>query len=328
MNSKNKNQNWLEQFNTWMSMLKPDIENALSSNVGRQVSVGIEDAREYNAAEISELFADETLVIEAGFSIAALGSWQFILERSFAAALIDLVNEGSAADGFDPNGHQQALSEIWQHVMDTCATSITTIIGAEIAANAPATALDSAEIIENLAGYSGMKWDIDIEDLGAGQVLLLTPDEFSSVFESIEPDISIPEPGPMPNTEPPEASGIEVEEESLPGNGQPVVKPVVFEDLGPSVHQADTNEARNIDILMDVSLPITIELGRTRMLIKDVLELGAGSVIELDKLSGEPVDLYVNDKLFAKGEVVVIEENFGVRITELVKIDERLKALQ
>ena len=80
-------------------------------------------------------------------------------------------------------------------------------------------------------------------------------------------------------------------------------------------------------MLLDISLPITIELGRTSMLIRDVLQLGPGSVIELDKVSGEPVDLYVNDRKFARGEVVVIEENFGVRITELIRVDERVKAL-
>ena len=78
---------------------------------------------------------------------------------------------------------------------------------------------------------------------------------------------------------------------------------------------------------MDLELPIAIELGRTRMLIRDLVRLGAGSIIELNKLSGEPVDLYVNEKKFARGEVVVIDENFGVRITEILKVEERLQHL-
>lgn len=84
---------------------------------------------------------------------------------------------------------------------------------------------------------------------------------------------------------------------------------------------------RNIDLLMDVSLPIAIELGRTRMSISDILAMGPGSVVELNKLAGEPVDVLVNGKIVAKGEVVVIDENFGVRITQLMTPEERLKML-
>lgn len=85
--------------------------------------------------------------------------------------------------------------------------------------------------------------------------------------------------------------------------------------------------SRNIDLLMDVDLPISIELGRTKMPIADILALGPGSVVELNKLAGEPVDLLVNQKVVAKGEVVVVDENFGLRITQLMTPEERLKAL-
>ncbi len=83
----------------------------------------------------------------------------------------------------------------------------------------------------------------------------------------------------------------------------------------------------NIDLLLDVPLQITVELGRTRMLIKDVLELGIGSVVELNKLAGESVEVFVNNKLIAKGEVVVIDENFAVRITSIINPQDRLHAL-
>jgi len=82
-----------------------------------------------------------------------------------------------------------------------------------------------------------------------------------------------------------------------------------------------------INVLMDLSLPVTIELGRTRMLIKDILELGHGSVIEFDKLAGEPVDILINEKKVAEGEVVVIDEHFGIRLTSLIRPQERIKQL-
>lgn len=97
-----------------------------------------------------------------------------------------------------------------------------------------------------------------------------------------------------------------------------------FQQLSQS---AQTAGKRNIDLLMDVALPISIELGRTKMPIGDILSLGPGSVVELNKLAGEPVDLLVNQKIVAKGEVVVIDENFGVRITQLITPEERLKLL-
>lgn len=88
------------------------------------------------------------------------------------------------------------------------------------------------------------------------------------------------------------------------------------------------NEQRNLDMLLDIPLKVTVELGRTKRTIKEILELSSGSIIELDKLAGEPVDIHVNEKLIAKGEVVVIDENFGVRVTDILSQSDRLKKLQ
>ena len=91
---------------------------------------------------------------------------------------------------------------------------------------------------------------------------------------------------------------------------------------------ADVKTSENkIDMLLEVELDVTIELGRKKMSIQEVLQLGKGSVIELTKLAGEPVDIYVNQKPLAKGEVVVVDENFAIRITTLVEKAERLKSL-
>ncbi len=74
----------------------------------------------------------------------------------------------------------------------------------------------------------------------------------------------------------------------------------------------------NIDLLLDVSMRVTVELGRTRMKLAQILELQHGSVVELDRLAGDPVDIFVNDRMVARGEVVVVDDKFGVRITEMV----------
>jgi len=83
----------------------------------------------------------------------------------------------------------------------------------------------------------------------------------------------------------------------------------------------------NIDLLLDIPLEISAELGRTRMIINDLLQLGQGSVIELNKLAGEPLEILVNHKLIARGEVVVVNEKFGIRLTDIISPLERIKQL-
>ncbi|MEI0531486.1 flagellar motor switch protein FliN [Brachyspira pilosicoli] len=95
-----------------------------------------------------------------------------------------------------------------------------------------------------------------------------------------------------------------------------------FNSLMPA---SDVQGTGNIGLLMDVTMNMTVELGRATMTIKDILGLGEGSIIELQKLAGEPVDLLVNGKLIAKGEVVVIDENFGVRVTDIISPMDRLR---
>ena len=103
------------------------------------------------------------------------------------------------------------------------------------------------------------------------------------------------------------------------------VQPAMFAQL--STAPVQVNDA-NIGLILDVPLQVTVELGRTKKTIKDILELTNGSIVELDKLAGEPVDIMVNGKFLAKGEVVVIDENFGVRITDIVSPVERAQQLQ
>jgi flagellar motor switch protein FliN/FliY len=81
---------------------------------------------------------------------------------------------------------------------------------------------------------------------------------------------------------------------------------------------AALENGKNLDLLMNVPLNVTAELGSCKMLVEDILKLGTGSIIELDRLAGGPVDLLVNEKLIARGEVIAIDESFGVRITELI----------
>ena len=104
------------------------------------------------------------------------------------------------------------------------------------------------------------------------------------------------------------------------------VNPVQFTNLGDS--SITGAEETNLNLLLDIPLKVTVELGRTQKQIKEILELSQGSIIELDKLAGEPVDILVNNKLIARGEVVVIDENFGVRVTDIVSQWDRVQKIK
>jgi flagellar motor switch protein FliN len=112
---------------------------------------------------------------------------------------------------------------------------------------------------------------------------------------------------------------------------QPMQQPVNIQQAQFASFEATNlsqSESRNLNMLLDIPLQVTVELGRTKRSVKEILELTGGSVIELDKLAGEPVDILVNSRLIAKGEVVVIDENFGVRITDILSQAERLNNLR
>ncbi len=150
-----------------------------------------------------------------------------------------------------------------------------------------------------------------------------TPEE-ANAESADEQDIrepSMKEPEPLADDHIEEAP-----EEDRPGDADKIdkVSAVELEQL-PKTQQAET--PNNIDMLLDVTLPISIELGRTTMPIQDILNLGPGSVVELNKLAGEPVDLLVNNKMIARGEVVVVDENFGIRVTSMVSQEDRIKSL-
>jgi len=89
----------------------------------------------------------------------------------------------------------------------------------------------------------------------------------------------------------------------------------------------ETAERADLDFILDIPLELSVELGKTKMLINDLLQLGQGSVIELNKLAGEPLEIYINRKLVARGEVVVVNEKFGVRLTDIISPLERVRSL-
>lgn len=113
--------------------------------------------------------------------------------------------------------------------------------------------------------------------------------------------------------------------EDVKASDEPGDRPVEASD-GPEAVE-DTDGAKDLEFILDIPLDVSVELGRTEMFVNDLLRLGQGSIVELTKLADEPMDIYVNRKLFARGEVVVMNEKFGIRLTDIISPTERIKTL-
>lgn len=124
------------------------------------------------------------------------------------------------------------------------------------------------------------------------------------------------------------AAALAEQEQSEPGaSPAPVGEPAPLEDLRPEPRPPAT-ENQNLEAILDIPVTLSVEIGRTRISIRNLLQLNQGSVVELDRLAGEPLDVLVNGTLVAHGEVVVVNEKFGIRLTDVVSAQERVKRLQ
>jgi flagellar motor switch protein FliN/FliY len=119
------------------------------------------------------------------------------------------------------------------------------------------------------------------------------------------------------------APEVEITDENQPADKEPKVP-----DKGKSSAEVGAKSSANMDFLLDIPLEISVELGRTKMLINELLKLGQGSVVELSKLAGETLEILANQKLVARGEVVVVNEKYGVRLTEIISPTERIERLK
>ena len=124
------------------------------------------------------------------------------------------------------------------------------------------------------------------------------------------------------------AEQAEAEASGPPASPADDVKPAVFGNLNPDISGLSPEATKNLELVMDIPIQLTVELGRTKMPIRNLLQLAQGSVVELNELAGEPLDVFVNGCLVAQGEVVVVNEKFGIRLTDIITPSERIKKLR
>ncbi|MDE5864907.1 MAG: flagellar motor switch phosphatase FliY [Lachnospiraceae bacterium] len=255
--------------------------------------------------------------------------------------------------------HLSAICEAMNQMMGSSATSLSTMLNKMVDISPPSAELvDLADDIdEGKLGifhdnaFVKVLFRMEIGDLVDSNIMQLYPidlakdlyDQFnsnqaSSVEEVKEEPAPQTSPPPVPEPAPQAAMYQAPPMQGQPMQGQPMmgqpmmgmpqyayappmqdvnVQPVQFQPFNAAVNPITQQE--NIDLIMDVPLEVTVELGRTSKSIKEILEFAPGTIIELDNIAGEPIDVLVNGKLVAKGEVVVIEESFGIRVTDIIK---------
>lgn len=277
------------------------------------------------------------------------GNNVLILKEDDVKVITDLMMGG---DGLNPAPeltelHFSAICEAMNQMMGSSATSLSSMLNCKIDISPPeAELVDMAGNIDVAKASDFLDKDfvrvtfrMTIGDLVDSTIMQLYPIQFardlykkfsgeSEEKEETPPPAPQPEPQPQPVPQP--------QPQPQPVTGMPMGQPMMGQSMMPQMMQPDVNvqnvqfqafnpvmnpalQQENIDLIMDVPLEVSVVLGRTRKSIKEILEFAPGTIIELDKLAGEPIDVMVNQKLVAKGEVVVIEESFGIRITEIIK---------
>lgn len=308
----------------------------------RGVSLGVTDP----AAIESEFTALEHMGFEIRVALAPGVSVPAAILISLAdlGALLPVdTGEGDLADPAVAAEHADTVASAMREFLDLVSVALggDALAGVEVslASQRLGAAQETAELLAGASdGLSLVRVDLEFEANGASShVVVVAPaalldvligDEAASLpspaFVGIGRDAgsASQEDAPVSNISPLRPIGGSASTSSDDVD----VHPVRFPPL-PEGRTAPLQSPRAFDLIMDVSMRVTVELGRSSMTVEEVLSLGPGSVVELNKLAGEPVDVLVNEQLIARGEVVVVDENFGVRVTEIVSPRRRVQAM-
>lgn len=285
---------------------------------------------------ISQIFAGRHVVLKIEFYQGVSGNMFFMLPEKEAIIIADLMM-GRGATNIPDEANEtylQAIAEAFNQLMGGVTTTISQkVSGVEVMYKPIQVEFKHSfdpSIFTEPCAQAVFSLSIGSLISESSIYAIFTATFVNSLSIALLPHMPSA-PAQQPVTSQPPVQGIPTQ---TPPPGatvfpqQPVVaQPVQFSPLPSDSSNLPSESQTTLDLLMDVPLEITVELGRTTRLLKEILALGTGSIIELDKLAGEPVDLLVNGKLIAKGEVVVIDENFGVRITDIITPEERLKRL-
>jgi flagellar motor switch protein FliN/FliY len=300
-----------------------DAGGTLTGLLTRQAGLSLEDLTGLSPDEAASEFGGNAVNIKVKFSGGVSGAGIFLLHERDAAVMADLMigQDGSNPPESLSDLHLSAVGEVGSQMASSFGSAIGGATGKKFSLSSSDLEVTSGDAIASLLGSLGA------EAVAAKFALTLEgqPDSSLWLFLSTAVAKGLTGTGAAPAKaagKAPAAGGF------APANtfaaspsGPATVQAAQMPSLGEENY---TGGGGNIDLILDVPLQITVELGRTHKTVRDILSFGAGSVVELDKLAGEPVDILVNDRPIAKGEVVVIDENFGIRVTEILSPRERI----
>ncbi len=290
--------------------------------------------------------------IRIAYTMGLDGSNILVLKEKDVKVITDLMmgGDGRNIDGELGELHLSAISEAMNQMMGSAATSLSSMLNKKIDISPPIADLidlqenvDEASIDKFLAGrFVKISFKMEIGDLVDSEIMQLYPFSFArEMCEGVSKNMEMESESLMnegetkatpTQTQPVQAAQATAQQPNMGVaqmmNQQMTAQPTSYAQQPVNVQPAQFQpftagnvgnyNPENIGLIMDVPLQVTVELGRTTKSISDILDFSPGKIIELDKLAGEPIDILVNGKNVAKGEVVVIEESFGVRITEII----------
>jgi flagellar motor switch protein FliN/FliY len=294
----------------------------LNSLLGREVQVHFSHVEDMTPASVVATLTGSYFMSNFAVSGSASGSAALVTKEKDASVIADLLigQDGTDAPDKMTELHLSAFGEVVHQMGEAFAQAVQKSGGSKIAFQANQMSSQEPSGVEAWLNQLGPKvtvfsFGLSSQDLLSGDIYFYLPESTASRLvdgagksAGAKPAGSFQQ-GAPPQATPTRSGGVVMQQLENEFSGSPKV-------------------GGNIALLMDVPLKLTVELGRTTKLVKEILALAPGSVVELDKLAGEAVDILVNEKLIAKGEVVVIDENFGVRITEIINPEERLSAVQ
>ena len=339
-----------------------EIGNISMGSAATTMSVLLSRKVEITTPRVSIMLLDDMrkdypmpyIIVEVRFTEGINGTNLLAMKESDAAIIADLMmgNDGSNPPTGMNELYMSAVAEAMNQMMGATATSLSSIFKSRVDLAPPKVRLidlaGNDNITDSVTGSEDLvriAFRMVVEDLIDSEIMLILPlkiarDMVDGLLHSSAPAPAQQAPKPaaapaqvaaappvqqQPAYMPPQQQAPQRGPSAVVPEQNVIVQPAQFAPLKQNVMNVSDS---NIGMIMDVPLQVTVELGRTRKLIREILDLAPGSVVELDKLAGEPVDILVNGKIVAKGEVVVIDENFGVRITGIVSMQERASTLQ
>ena len=315
----------------------------LYSLVNQRVTITTPTVSCTNWDMVAQEYDRPCVFIQLSYTEGLDGKNILVLKEQDVKIIADLMMGGDGTNTDVELGelHLSAISEAMNQMMGSSATSLSNMLNMMIDISPPVASLvdlndnfDEDAVAGFLKGtFVKVAFRMEIGDLVDSTIMQLYPVDFAKMlYESfISGNLDLaggsettPEPEPQPAAPAAQQPMQQAPQMDMGMQGMPMGMPMQNVNVQPAQFQPFANnigmlnQQENIDLIMDVPLDVTVELGRTAKSIHDILEFAPGTIIELNKIAGEPIDVLVNGKYVAKGEVVVIEESFGIRITEII----------